>query len=128
MNLWRGEREYILRLNKFLREATQRCSAASDTWARRNDEFNGWYRRQFPDRMAQSNVNSEWVPVDPVHYANLKKSNMGLLDAESDWSHWQREVLRLAAAIQGQLHTHQLLEAPDWNMIAQREGERVAAE
>lgn len=110
MKLWRGEREYILKLNRLLREATQKCSAASDTWNRRNDEFNTWYAIQFPGKMGWSEIDEKVIPSDSVHYVGLKKPNLGLQDAENSWYHWQREVMRLAAAIQGQIQTHQLLD------------------
>lgn len=88
MSMTLNGRRYIIRLGVLVREATQKCSAASEDWNRLNDEFNVWYSRQFPG------------PRDSVNYVKIKKENLALQDAENAWSHWQREVLRLAAAIQ----------------------------
>lgn len=92
-------RRYVIRLADLTREATQKCSAASEEWNVLNEEFNSHYRRQYPDRMVMSPRTGEWIPSDPLHYSQGKKANLPLADAEAGWSHWQREVERLAAAM-----------------------------
>lgn len=92
-------RRYILRLVDLTREATQKCSAKSEDWNVLNDEFNDHYRRQYPEKMVVSPKTGEWIPEDPLHYSQGKKANLPLADAEAGWSHWQREVERLAAAL-----------------------------
>jgi hypothetical protein len=103
------DRRYFIALIKLIRQATQKCSAASEDWNRRNDEFNDWYKRQFPPRMIHSPVKEDWIPEDPVHYTDLKKKNIGLMDAEATWSHWEREVTRLTSALQAEVNIRQLL-------------------
>jgi len=89
-------RRYYSRLGVLLREATLKCSAASEDWNVRNDEFNDHYRRQYPDKILKNGK-----PSDPLHYVRGKKENLTLQDAENTWSHWEREVVRLSAAIEG---------------------------
>jgi hypothetical protein len=92
-------RRYVIRLGVLIREATQTCSAKSEAWNRLNDEFNDWYSRQFPG------------PRDIVHYVALKKANLGLQDAEAGWSHWEREVVRLTAALNAEKILKEILDA-----------------
>lgn len=114
------EKRYCIELIRLIRDATQRASAASAQWNKVNDEFNGWYRRQFSSQMATSPVNGEFTPEDPVHYVGIKQKNLALNDAEATWSHWEREVRRLAAALSAEVQIRQLMgltdtatEAPD---------------
>jgi deoxycytidine triphosphate deaminase len=65
------DRRYFIALIKLIRQATQKCSAASEDWNRRNDEFNNWYKRQFPARMMHVSERAEWIPEDPVHDTEL---------------------------------------------------------
>lgn len=99
-------RRYYVRLGTLLREATLKCSRASERWNAANEEFNDWYRRQFPDNMNPI----DGAPADPVHYTDIKQKNLGLNDAEAEWSHWEREAVRLSAAIQGGWALMQMLD------------------
>lgn len=98
-----ADRAYVIQHIKLIREATQNCSKFSREWNVRNDEFNEWYVAQFQ------------VPVDdadPVHYVNVKKSNLGLTNAFDAWSFWQRELMRLTASLEAEKTAREMME---WN-------------
>lgn len=103
------DRRYFLQLIELIREATQKCSEKSAQWNALNDEFNDHYKRQYPGRMILSDRSGAWVPVDPVHYSQGKKVNLPLADAEAGWSHWEREVKRLSAALEAEYTVRKLL-------------------
>jgi hypothetical protein len=107
-----GERAYMLELIRLIREATQRCSAASAQWNKLNDEFNMWYDRQYPDLVKKRPFPATGsVRLDPLHYLNTKAPNVPMKAANEDWSHWEREVQRLAAALQAENTIREMLDA-----------------
>lgn len=114
-----NDRRYFIRLIQLIRDANQRCSKASEAWNRANDEFNIWYRHQFPQMVSWKLGDVDGIPTDPLHYAKIKKENLALNDAEAEWSHWQREVVRLTAALQAEQVVRELLGHPiipvQWN-------------
>lgn len=108
-----NEKRYCIELIKLIRDATQRASAASTQWNKINDEFNNWYHRQFPNKIATSPITQIYIPADPVHYVGIKQKNIALNDAEATWSHWEREVQRLAAALSAEVQIRQLMGLAD---------------
>lgn len=104
-----NDRTYFVRLIQLIRDANQRCSKASEDWNRANDEFNDWYRRQFPGKLSWKMGSLDPTPKDPLHYVQVKEKNLRMIDAEANWSHWQREVVRLAAALQAEVNVRELL-------------------
>ena len=98
MHLGVWDRAYIIKLLKLIREATQKCSAASESWNKANDEFNDWYRRMFPG------------PREIKNYTDIKSKNLTLAAAFDEWHFWQREVLRLSAALEAEKTARDLWE------------------
>lgn len=94
-------RGYIRELVIQIRNATQEASKYSQQWNDLNDEWNAWYVANFQTTIAMA---------DPVHYTNTKKVNIPLAAAFDTWSFWQREAMRLTAALEAEKAAREMWE------------------
>lgn len=97
MKLTDNERERIALLLDLLRDANRRAGEAGREWREKSAELNDLGDRQ------------GWTEEQR---RTVRSANWGLNDAYASWGFARDEVLRLAAALNGELAARQLLAEP----------------